>query len=123
MSTDKPTQNNRLLEHFHQGLAITALESWQRLGIMRLAARVFDLREAGVDIRDKLIEVNNRWGEKVHVKEYRIAGANDEAGTHTEDTGHTTTKPEPVADHVFVSKPADLQFDLFGHTEKARWPA
>jgi len=66
------TQNARLLEWLENVGPITPLDSWRRVGIYRLSARIFDLREMGYDIESTRIKVRNFYGETVRVAEYRL---------------------------------------------------
>ena len=54
------TQNERLLAEFKQGIAITPLAALRALGIMRLSARVGELRDQGHAINSRLIEVGGK---------------------------------------------------------------
>lgn len=49
--TDKRKQCRELLAHLERHRTITPMEAYERLGIYRLAARVFDLRAAGHGIK------------------------------------------------------------------------
>jgi hypothetical protein len=51
---------------------ITTMEAFEYLGITRLSARIKDLRDSGVKISTNVIEVENRFGEKCRVAEYRL---------------------------------------------------
>ena len=62
----------RLYRYMLQGHKVTPLESWRKLGIYRLASRVFDLREMGIDVKDEWAEVINVYGELCKVKAYFI---------------------------------------------------
>jgi len=68
----KDSQNKRLLKHLKEGNKITPLSAWQVLGIYRLSARVFDLRELGNEIEMERVEVENSHGEKFNVAKYSI---------------------------------------------------
>ena len=68
----EPTQCGRLYRSLIAGEKITPLDSWKSLGIYRLSARIFDLRCSGVDIKNKLVEVSNVYGEKCKMSEYYI---------------------------------------------------
>lgn len=68
----KPTQNDRILEYIKRFGSITQLEALQDLGVMRLASRISDLRSLGYPIISETEVVKNRYGEKCHVKRYRI---------------------------------------------------
>lgn len=67
-------QNERLLAALREK-PMTALEIWQQLGIARASARVFDLRDAGHDIRSEEIKVRNRSGDVCRVALYSLASA------------------------------------------------
>ena len=66
------TQKKRLLTYLEQGNKINPLKAWQELGIYRLASRICDLRKEGNEIKDEWLEVPNRFGEFVRVKEYYL---------------------------------------------------
>jgi len=66
------SQNDRLLEYLETGKSINPLESWNKLGIYRLAARVKDLKDRGYVIYSDKTEVKNRFGENCKVAEYRL---------------------------------------------------
>ena len=70
----KPTQNERILDYIDKFGSITQLEALQDLGVMRLASRISDLRRLGYPIVSDTDEVKNRFGEKCHVKRYRMDG-------------------------------------------------
>lgn len=42
------------------------------LGVMRLASRISDLRQRGIDITDDWLTITNRYGEKCRVKRYTL---------------------------------------------------
>lgn len=52
--------------------SITSLQSCIDLGETRLSARIFELKEKGLNIGYRWQDVTNRWGEKRRVKEYFI---------------------------------------------------
>lgn len=77
MREEHPTQCARLLKLLLQGSSITPLESWQNLGIYRLASRISDLRCGHHDgrrypIQKKMVSVKNRYGDTAHVARYWI---------------------------------------------------
>lgn len=52
--------------------SITPMEAMFELGIMRLAARIFDIRsKLGIEIGDEIVSDVNRRGEPVHYKKYK----------------------------------------------------
>lgn len=74
----KPTQNQRILDYIDKHGSITALEAMRDIGCMRLAARIADLKELGYPIVSETVTVDNRYGEKCHVKKYRMDEENAE---------------------------------------------
>ncbi len=52
------TQNQEILRHLKNGLTLTPKQALRQYGTMRLAARVFDLKQQGHDIRADIIKVN-----------------------------------------------------------------
>ena len=66
------TQKQRLLIYLEQGNKINPLKAWQELGIYRLASRICDLRKDGNEVKDEWLEVPNRYGEFVRVKQYYL---------------------------------------------------
>ena len=68
------TTQQRVFDYLMQFGSITSLQAFTDLGESRLSARVFELREKGIKIDSEMIEVENRFHEKRHVKRYFIAG-------------------------------------------------
>lgn len=60
----------RLLKHLMTGKKIDAIKAWDMLGIYRLSARIWDLREMGHEIDDDFVHGKNKFGESVKWKEY-----------------------------------------------------
>ena len=65
MSTE--TQTEQLTKRMRQSWT-TGLDALKHCGCMRLAARVLDMRQAGLVVIDKWVEVNGK-----RVKSYKIA--------------------------------------------------
>lgn len=76
------TQNERLAAYLEEHKEINPLEAWVKLGIYRLGARVFDLRQQGYEIKSENVKVQNRFGEACHVAQYRLVRNN--ANMHNE---------------------------------------
>ena len=72
MSNSRPTQCERIIEYINKFGSITTLEAFTELGVVRLGARISELRKNGVQIADKPETVKNRYGEKCHIKRYYI---------------------------------------------------
>lgn len=69
-----PTQCNRILDYMLTHDSITQFDAMRDLGVMRLGARIFELKERGCKIIDEMIEVKDRYGNKCHVKRYMMIG-------------------------------------------------
>ncbi|MBB5885431.1 hypothetical protein DYQ93_11615 [Xanthomonas sp. LMG 8992] len=63
---------NEMLREALRMRPMTATEIWHDLGIARASARVFDLRQAGHDVRSEEITVTNRHGQPCRVARYSI---------------------------------------------------
>ena len=66
------TQNTRLLSYLELNGTIDPLESWEQLGIYRLGARIFDLKNQGYNIQTENKTVLNRFNEGCRVALYRL---------------------------------------------------
>ena len=66
----KATQTQRVLEYIREFGSITAIDAVRDLGVMRLAARVSDLKKEGYDIISEQQAVRNRFGETCYVARY-----------------------------------------------------
>ena len=64
------TQNARLLGYLKKYGNITQLEALSELGIFRLASRINDLKNKGHNIIGQMVDIENRFGEKVKIKRY-----------------------------------------------------
>lgn len=68
----KPTQKQLILDYLDQFGSITPMEAMRDLGIMRLAARISDLKEDGYEIRTSMEKMKNRYGKTVYFAKYSI---------------------------------------------------
>jgi len=67
----KDTQNKRLLAYLKKEESVDPLQAWEKLGIYRLSARIFDLRKTK-QITTTKKEVSNMFGETIKVAEYSL---------------------------------------------------
>lgn len=65
-------QTERMYEYLKHNGSIDPLQAWHQLGIYRLGARIFDLRESGVKIESGVKKVTNQFGENCHVALYTL---------------------------------------------------
>lgn len=66
------TQCERILKYMHDFGSINPLEAMADLGVMRLGARIYDLKKNGHPITRKMVKKKNRYGEPVSFAEYRL---------------------------------------------------
>lgn len=67
------SQCNRVLQHLQIHGSISQLEAAQEYGIMRLGARIYDLKKMGYSI-DRIIETGkNRYGENISYARYSLS--------------------------------------------------
>jgi len=67
------SQKTRIRNYLSSGKAINPLVAFNRLGVYRLSAVIFNLKNDGADISTTLIPVKNRFGRKMLVASYRMA--------------------------------------------------
>lgn len=85
MSNDNPnintssSQRAKVLRYLQAGNSLTALQALNRFGCARLASRIDELRQAGLNITTTMIPVKNRAGKLVRIAEYRLADAEEVA--------------------------------------------
>ena len=68
------TQCERILRHLEDHGSLTQAEAMQEYGIMRLSARIWDLRHRGHEIRQEMVRDKNRYGEPVSFARYTLEG-------------------------------------------------
>ena len=64
------TQNDKILNHLKEYGSITPRSAYDRYGIMRLGARIYDLRQEGFQIEKVMESTKNRFGEDVTYARY-----------------------------------------------------
>lgn len=75
MENEKLTQCQRILRHLRDYGYITAHEAVTEYGIMRLAARIADLKKQGYAIKAMFATGQNRYGEKTSYAVYAMVGS------------------------------------------------
>ena len=60
MSTNTKNQTNRILRHLKSGRGITPLSALTRFGCMRLAARIEEMRQEGIQVRSRTLRRNGK---------------------------------------------------------------
>jgi hypothetical protein len=66
------SQMDRVLSHLKSYGSIQPLGAWRDLGIYRLSAVIYDLRQEGHKITTRRVEVVNRFGEPALIAEYSL---------------------------------------------------
>ena len=66
------TQCDRVLRYMQDFETINPLQALGDLGVMRLGARIWDLKKAGYPISRRMVTGKNRYGEAVSFAEYRL---------------------------------------------------
>ena len=64
------TQNSKLFKYMLKHGSITPIQAWEKLGIYRLSARIYDLRGNGADITTLMVETMNNNGEIKRIAKY-----------------------------------------------------
>lgn len=70
------TQCEKILNYMNEHGSITARQAY-RLGIMRLASRISNLKAAGYKIKSETIKVKNRDGSNTYVAKYSFLKASE----------------------------------------------
>lgn len=65
-------QTERILRYINDFGSITSLQAMQDLGVMRLASRITDLKQAGYEIDSEYVHSKNRYGEPMKYKRYYL---------------------------------------------------
>lgn len=66
------SQNTDVLDYIKKRGSITARQAFDDLGIMRLSARIGDLKSCGIPVEREMVSVLNRNGERCRVARYTI---------------------------------------------------
>jgi len=71
------TQCNMIADYLKSGKSITALEALRKFGCMRLASRIHDLKERGMNIVGDMVYDTDDEGNMKKWKVYWLEGGND----------------------------------------------
>lgn len=66
------SQNSRVLDYIERCGSITQMDATKDLDVMRLAARIADLKEKGVKIETVMVDGVNRFGEPTKYARYYL---------------------------------------------------
>jgi len=68
----KLKQKEKVLRHLREFGSITPMEAIREYGIMRLGARIFDLKADGYAVETTIVHDKNRFGEPTHYARYTL---------------------------------------------------
>lgn len=68
----KKTQADRVLDYIKEFGSITSSEAFKDLGVTRLSARIFELRNKNIDIVSTFFTSKNRYGENCTYARYSL---------------------------------------------------
>lgn len=71
-SNSNPAQRNMVLNHLEKYGSITPKQAEERYGIMRLGARIFELRKLGYQIVTVMEKNKNRFGVETQYARYHL---------------------------------------------------
>ena len=66
------TQKERITRYMKENGSISSKEAMEELGVMRLSAQIFEMKELGMKIRTEMEEHTNRYGERVRFARYYL---------------------------------------------------
>ena len=66
------SQNQKVLQHMQKWGSISSREAYECYGILRLGARIDDLRRRGHRIFTQMEQGENRYGERTRYARYRL---------------------------------------------------
>ena len=72
MRNKKPSQSDLVIAWLRAHGSISTMEAFQYLGITRLSARIWELRNEGYQFDETFETSKNRFGESVSYKRYRF---------------------------------------------------
>ena len=75
-SNKVPTQCERIRQYIKDFGSITTLEAITDIGVLRLGARISEMRKRGENIRGEREYVKNRYGKKVPIVRYFLEETN-----------------------------------------------
>lgn len=71
-------QTEKVFRFMREHGKITSLDAYELLGCHRLAARIFEIREAGYSVKKETKTAKNRFNEVVSFTEYTLTDQQEE---------------------------------------------
>ena len=72
------TQTEMILEHMQKNGGITQADAIRLFGCYRLGARVYDLKERGIDVQKTMVPGVNRYGKRTRYARYFLNDVADQ---------------------------------------------
>lgn len=66
------SQCDMIMQHLKDHGTITPREALADYGIMRLGARIYDLKKSGIRITRQTVEAENKFGDLTRFAQYRL---------------------------------------------------
>lgn len=70
-------QHERIMLYIKEFGSISPMEAYGDLGITKLATRISELKDAGIEFDQRIEKKKNRYGDKVHYMRYWFKGEMD----------------------------------------------
>lgn len=71
-------QTKRVFDYLRAHGSITPREAEERLGCMRLAARIAEIKREGYPIRTEIVTAKSKYGEPIRFARYRQEALNEQ---------------------------------------------
>lgn len=68
----RTTQVDRVIAYMKQFGSVSTLEAFKDLGVTRLSARIFEIKQRGYKVKSEPIKAKNRFGEDVRYFRYSL---------------------------------------------------
>ena len=65
-------QSERIVQYIREFGSISPMEAFRDLGVTKLATRISEMRQAGIEFEQKYEKALNRYGEPVHFMRYSL---------------------------------------------------
>lgn len=77
-SNSRPTQVDRVYDYMKRYGSINTWQAFNELGVARLSARVWELRNQGIIIKRDTTKIMNRYGETITAFKYILEQRNEQ---------------------------------------------
>lgn len=68
----RPTQKDKILDYLHRFGSITPMDAFYDLGITKLATRISEMRDDGIEFKITIERSKNRFGDSTHYARYSL---------------------------------------------------